>query len=209
MKAWLLACKKSLVTKTNLCSKLAPKEQIANSIYTSLPVSVHTLIHSKDWHGGPLLQMASETSRPSSSEISLNHSWLAPIIAKFPDRAPNQNATLLLYQCVAFTFLFETNLESLKVPSGFMLCDVMLMLDSLFFGERLLLPTKSGESKKSLAARESQAIKRLIGALRYLWRSSTEDLCSIALLKESFCFPNTNNGIIRQVAEVRLVTQPT
>eukprot|EP00435_Cladocopium_sp_Y103_P006735 s4214_g2.t1 len=56
-----------------------------------------------------------------------------------------------------------------RVPSGFFVADVFLMLDKLWMG-RLLIPVEQGDSKQSLASDEAKKIKLLIGALRGLWR---------------------------------------
>ena len=57
-----------------------------------------------------------------------------------------------------------------QVPSGFYLADGFLKLDRMFSGS-LLVPT-TDLSKADLAAREAKRIKRLMGALRHLFRNS-------------------------------------
>lgn len=59
-----------------------------------------------------------------------------------------------------------------QVPSAFLLTDVMLALNSSF-GLKLLKVVCPGDTVETLAAREALRIKRLIQAIRYLWRSST------------------------------------
>lgn len=49
-----------------------------------------------------------------------------------------------------------------KVPSGFFVTDCFLYCQ----------PRNEGETKASLAAHEASNVKRLIGSLRSLWRSS-------------------------------------
>lgn len=51
--------------------------------------------------------------------------------------------------------------------------DVWLYLDSLLAGKMLV---KEGESKQAQAATEAQRCKRLMGALRYLFRNRNLDL---------------------------------
>ena len=59
--------------------------------------------------------------------------------------------------------------RSYKVPSGYFLIDVVMMLDQEFFAEKLLV---GHEQKLHLAAHEGVKLKKLVGAVRALWRSS-------------------------------------
>ena len=56
-----------------------------------------------------------------------------------------------------------------KVPGGLFLTDVMMYLDVLIGGNLLCKP---GVEKVAQAADEAKRLKRLMGALRYLWRNS-------------------------------------
>ncbi|CAL1159180.1 unnamed protein product [Cladocopium goreaui] len=56
-----------------------------------------------------------------------------------------------------------------KVPGGLFLTDVMIYLDVLIGGNLLCKP---GVEKVAQAADEAKRLKRLMGALRYLWRNS-------------------------------------
>ena len=67
-------------------------------------------------------------------------------------------------------------LASLEVPSAFFLGDVFKYMDFKLFHGKLLKPVQKGEDKLALAGREGVKAKRLIGALRYLWRSSKNSL---------------------------------
>lgn len=116
---------------------------MAAELKRTLPFGVVQVLSSPDWQGGPLIQLADDTSRPTAEEVVMNHVWIKPFVQRF--RA-----------CV---------------PSGYFCTDVMLCLDKLF-NDRLLLPTTPQQTKKSLAATEGSRVKRLIGALRFLWRSS-------------------------------------
>ena len=89
------------------------------------------------------MQLSDTISRPSADDIILNHCWVRAFVEQFRDR----------------------------VPSGFFITDVFLMLDKFWLG-RLLIPLEEGDSKSNLASEESKKIKLLIGALRGLWRSS-------------------------------------
>lgn len=68
-----------------------------------------------------------------------------------------------------------------KVPSGFFLTDTVLQMDKIFKGKPLVRKEGEGESdrlvddkrtKFDLASIEGVKFKRLIGAVRTLWRSS-------------------------------------
>lgn len=79
-------------------------------------------------------------------EISTNYIWLKPWCEAFPER----------------------------IPSGFYLVDCFLALDS-YLNNNLLLKDRrqasTKEDKIELAREEAKRIKRLLGALRYLWRN--------------------------------------
>lgn len=88
-------------------------------------------------------------------DIACNMVWLRPIVAEFPDR----------------------------IPSQFYLVDCLLHLDFLL-NDKLLLhqkpekhdgvsPWTTRGEKVEMARIESSRIKRLLGALRYLWRNGT------------------------------------
>ena len=62
--------------------------------------------------------------------------------------------------------------HALQVPSAYFLTDVFLFLDKLLGGNLLRTKPKTRETKMSLAGMEGLKMKRLIGSLRALWRSS-------------------------------------
>ena len=108
-----------------------------------LPLALHQLIKSDDFKGGSLIQLESELAHPTAGEIALNHCWIRPFVHKYPQ----------------------------KVCSGFFMVDVFLRVDKLM-QKKPLQPRSSSESKTSLASGEARKLKKLIGALRNLWRSS-------------------------------------
>ena len=57
-----------------------------------------------------------------------------------------------------------------QVPSGFLLTDALLLLDKKYEG-KLIIPTET-QTKEDLAGREAKRIKKLLGALRHLFRNS-------------------------------------
>ena len=89
--------------------------------------------------------------------------------------------TLYIYVCV-FVFIYDyvcafslrpkilQDNVILQVPSGFYLTDALLVLDQRFEGH-LLIPDGT-RTKVDIAARESRRLKKLLGALRHLWRNS-------------------------------------
>lgn len=60
--------------------------------------------------------------------------------------------------------------EHREVPSGFYITDAFLWLDGLL-GRGLLVPDKDN-TKQTMAASDSKRLKKLMGALRYLFRNS-------------------------------------
>ena len=67
-------------------------------------------------------------------------------------------------------------LSIVQVPSGYFLTDMWLYVDMLFDGK--LLRDDSGKvSKVDLAADEALKLKKLVGAIRALWRSSSTGHC--------------------------------
>ena len=58
-----------------------------------------------------------------------------------------------------------------KVPSAFLLTDILLHLDRLL-GFKLIVPGE-GDTKVVAAARDAKRLKKLMGALRSLYRNST------------------------------------
>lgn len=91
-------------------------------------------------------------------EISQNHLWLRSLCDLYP-----QEALALRLSCLSFL--------GAQVPSGFLLADALLMLDEKL-GKGLLQP-KENFRKQDIAAREAKRMKRLLGALRHLWRNSS------------------------------------
>ena len=63
----------------------------------------------------------------------------------------------------------------MQVPSALYLTDVLLYLDKFLKGNSLLAKpgtTEASLSKTDLAAKEAQKLKKLVSALRYLFRNS-------------------------------------
>ena len=80
-------------------------------------------------------------------DLASNFIWLKPLVEAFPDR----------------------------VPSGFLLIDTILMLDHFLLGKLLLDADPklklSRDDKIEMARQDMNRIKKLMGALRYLWRN--------------------------------------
>lgn len=98
------------------------------------------------YKGGALLGLPTSgmVKTPTASEISMNYVWLLPIVMHYPS----------------------------KVPSAYLLTDAFLVLDKRM-EKKLFRPSRElNETRMGLAAVEAVKAKRLLGALRSLWRSS-------------------------------------
>ena len=94
-------------------------------------------------------------SSTTIEDIALNFVWLRPLVEAFPDR----------------------------VPSGFLICDVILMLNE-FLMDKLLLPEDPNaeltkDDKIQMANEETNRMKKLLGALRYLWRNGSSTIMAV------------------------------
>ncbi|CAK9011047.1 30S ribosomal protein S6 [Durusdinium trenchii] len=98
----------------------------------------------EQFKGSALVDLAQSKGvrQPTSKEISINYVWLLP--------------------CV--------NYSPAKVPSAYFLTDVFVELDKRL-DKKLFRPAK-GECRVQLAGLEGCKLKRCLGALRALWRSS-------------------------------------
>lgn len=112
--------------------------------------------------------------------------WDANYCFKFsscdvPERTSSRTAS----QEIAQNYVFLRPLCEVfsdHVPGAVLLTDVWLMLDQLFGGKLLCKP---GESKRTQAATEAGRCKKLMGALRYLFRNSSFD-CATTCLQRLF-----------------------
>ena len=94
-------------------------------------------------------------SSTTIEDIALNFVWLRPLVEAFQDR----------------------------VPSGFLICDVILMLNE-FLMDKLLLPEDPNaeltkDDKIQMANEETNRMKKLLGALRYLWRNGSSTIMAV------------------------------
>ena len=110
----------------------------------TLPLAITQILTSKEWAGGWLLQLENDVSRPTANDVVMNYWWLRPVAKRFPK----------------------------SVPSAFFCTDVFLYLNHHFMGQ-LLKVQQADETVRSLASQEAGDMKRLMGALRFLWRSSS------------------------------------
>lgn len=101
----------------------------------------------------------------------MNYNWLLPICKENPTKASaaQKNGLKLTLVETHFWFLYSANCGAQQVPSGFYLTDAMLVLDKRMMG--CLLVPEAGGTKKDAAAQESKRLKRLLGALRHLYRN--------------------------------------
>ena len=133
---------------------------LAAELKGGLPPSIMGVLQDPEWKGGGLTQIKSEMGRPTSDDILVNFHWILPFARAYPR----------------------------TVPSSLLCADVFLCLDRMMLGTLLRAPPgASGEladQKKVLAGTEGANIKRLMGGLRYLWRSSIVALVSVG---EVYC----------------------
>lgn len=119
-------------------------EKVVESMKATLPVQIVDLWQSgEEWKGGSLVQLSSELARPGSEDVVLNFIWIKPFVLHYPD----------------------------SVPSAYFAGDVFMELDRQF-EKNILIPRVQGDTKRTLALEEGARVKRCIGGLRYLWRSS-------------------------------------
>ncbi|CAL1163685.1 unnamed protein product [Cladocopium goreaui] len=129
------------------------KEQVAalaQSMLDNIPGRAKSLIVSHNSMAGSHMLVLTDPdgpTRPTFKDIAVNFVWLKPFVEAFPDR----------------------------VPSGFLICDVVLMLNE-FLMDKLLLPDDPNtpltrEDQVEMAKEETTRMKKLLGALRYLWRN--------------------------------------
>lgn len=103
-------------------------------------------------------QMFSSALRFARQEISENFVWLRPVCELFPSKVRDARISTSWPQ----------------VPSSFFLGDSFLMLDKKFRGGLIVVDERL--AKKDIAAREARRVKKLMGALRHLFRNSAWDL---------------------------------
>ncbi|CAE7826675.1 hmu [Symbiodinium sp. CCMP2592] len=115
---------------------------IAMAMREHLPLAVRDLIEGPNWRGGAIVRLESDVARPSALEVSRHYFLLKPWVQALPT----------------------------TVPSAFMITDTLLLLNQLL--ELKLFPVKPVESVINNAAAEAVKIKKLLQALRYLFRSS-------------------------------------
>lgn len=129
------------------------KEQVAalaQSMLDNIPGRAKSLIVTHNSMAGAHVLVLADPdgpTRPTFKDIAVNFVWLKPFVEAFPDR----------------------------VPSGFLMCDVILMLNE-FLMDKLLLPEDPNapvtrEDQVEMAKEEMNRMKKLLGALRYLWRN--------------------------------------
>ena len=61
--------------------------RLAHKIKENMPLSVIEVIQSHTWHGGPLINLKDNTTRPTAEELCLNFMWLLPIVKECPNKA--------------------------------------------------------------------------------------------------------------------------
>lgn len=106
------------------------------------------------------MQLENDVSRPTADDCILNYIWLRPFVSKFPE----------------------------TVCSGYYAADVFRALD-VYLENKLLQSSDPMDTKKSMALDEGGKMKRLMGGLRYLWRSSGSVSTNWDIQFLLFCVP--------------------
>lgn len=127
-----------------------------------LTPAVVEMIQDENWKGSELIVLESMVTRPSAHELSTNYVWAKPLAMASPSKA-----------IVCQTLSCHTTCCT-QVPSAYFLTDAFLMLDLIMFKKLFRPDVGNGESRLVLAGREGVKGKKLIQALRYLWRNSSE-----------------------------------
>lgn len=123
-------------------------EDLAAEIHVNLPPSMLAVFEDPKYKGGALLGLpqSGTLKTPTANEISLNYPWLVGMVTKYPS----------------------------KVPSAYLLTDAFLLLDKRM-QKKLFRPSADlKETRMGLAAIKAVKAKRILGALRALWRSSPQ-----------------------------------
>ena len=136
---------------------------------THLPLAVHDLLSGDEWGGGPLLQLSNELARPSAEDVVFNYPWILAFAEKYP--------------C--------------HVPSGFLCADVFLAFDAMM-DDKVFQPTPP-QTRQTLAIAEGAKMKKLMGGLRYLWRSSVSDHDSDSLQLKRCVGPTGNHPKVTEL----------
>ena len=108
----------------------------------------------------------------SAQEIARNYVWLKPVCANYPRNASWAWCfkALRLDAGASVLTLHSPPSFPAKVPSAFLLTDALLLLDEMLsFG---LLMCDKDETRDIVAGREAKRMKKCLGALRSLYRSS-------------------------------------
>lgn len=153
----------------------AQVDQVAQGMFDQLPQCVHNLLSSGGWQGGAVVRLDNALVRPSAADVAINFHMLRPIVSHCPDKVSLNDwmftSFLVLLTLIVTDVFVDVCLDQvamLQVPSGYFLTDCILRLDELFESKMLV----GGSSKLQLAAEEGVKLKKLMGAVRSLWRSS-------------------------------------
>ena len=85
------------------------KVRLAQKIRENMPLSVIGVVQSHTWHGGPLINLKDNSTRPTAEELCLNSMWLLPIVKECPDKAR--------FQCLIFKARLKLRLNALPTKT--------------------------------------------------------------------------------------------
>eukprot|EP00969_Alexandrium_andersonii_P018943 826952-Alexandrium_andersonii.AAC.1 len=111
----------------------------------ALPSAALDLCRSAQFQGGCLVSLKDVESTPTRKDVEANFVWLLGVVKKYSDR----------------------------IPSGYLIADGLIALDSKLGGDHLKTPPgQLAKSKALIAMGEAAKLKRLLGHLRFLFRAS-------------------------------------
>jgi len=131
--------------------------QLASIMFRTLPHQVHRLVSSEALKGGPIVMLDSVLQSPRQKHLRQNRFWIQAVAKVFPA----------------------------SVPSAYFLAGAMLELNGMFDGNLLKVPVQDVQGcKLTPALQEAAKLKKLLGYLRYLFRSTVQSRCpEVAALK--------------------------
>jgi len=154
----------------------------AQEIHDGLPAKVRSLVLGGHFKNGVVIAVADEIGWAiTEKDLRAHHMFIKPIIKRFPA----------------------------EVPSVFFCIDVLIYLHNLL-GGNLLVPDPTAQDPPKLvelATAEAGKLKKMIGALRALYRHSTRGKCELVTQMKSMLAKSPTRA--KGVAAPTKVAAPT
>ena len=175
-------------SSVNMSLPCLSKTTVAKDLVAAVPERALQIIMGGDFRGADLVRLASEIHRPSFKDMSdfiFQNVWELRVEGNLQEGITSLKLQLqsILFSVHSYSFVCTQDIAAnyvwLKalvahfpesVPGGVLLTDVWLMVDSLLDNKlfvRVDLP------RQNQAALEADRCKKLMGALRYLYRNSS------------------------------------